>query len=183
MHYLTDPHLNSTRSRNDGPSRDAVKKMGTQRGSHLSKAHKGRAGIKSCFACSAVLPAPWGQMLAKGSVSPGLSTVTNTPPALGNCTLGAGVDAVGCARVGSEKEKGGECLGVVDHPGKEVGELWLWVGLGGARPFLNPQPPPPLERGRGEIPGAYYCKSKCEQLVSSLEVKYRPHLWVCWNKS
>lgn len=39
-----------------------------------------------------------------------------------------------------------------------------------------------LGRERGEIPGGN-CKSKCEQLVSSLEVKYQPHHWVCWNKS
>lgn len=62
------------------------------------------------------------------------------------------MDEEGCTRVGSE-EKGGERLGAVGHLGKEVGELWLRVGLGGARLFLNPHPLPlphfPAGKGEG----------------------------------
>lgn len=62
-------------------------------------------------------------------------------------------------------------------PGEGGGELWLRVGLGGARLFLNPHPLPLPHfsnwEGRGErclVPPTV--KSKCEQLVSGLEVKY-----------
>lgn len=69
MHYLIDPHLNSMRCRNDGPSRYADKKMETQRG-EVVRPKPVRAEPESSLASpgsralvcgqSAVLPAPWG---------------------------------------------------------------------------------------------------------------------------
>lgn len=74
----------------------------------------------------------------------------------------------------------GKELGLLCWGGGEAGRAWLF--LSSPLSPLSFPPPTPQRRERGEIPSRY-CKSKCEQLVSSLAVRYWLHFWVYGNKS